>query len=225
MKNPPTGRESAADRAHAEIRRRIADGELPPGSLLSENELAASLSVSRTPVRAALARLRDEGWITVLPQRGALVRELGDTDVREAAQVRHALECAGVRTVDPAARAALVTRLGADLDDQAKALADDDFASFVTLGTAFHRAFVVAADNALMLTLYDRLQDRQVLSIIRSRPRIRRDPAAVLEDHRTLLAHVAAGDWVAFTDHLHAHQVHWHDEFASVDQHIRADRS
>lgn len=214
MPVPASGPATAADRAHAEIRRRIADGELPPGTLLSENELAASLSVSRTPVRAALARLRDEGWITVLPQRGALVRALSETDVREAAQVRHALESAAIRAVDPAERAALVTRLGVALDEQADALATRDFARFVELGTAFHRAFVVAAGNELMLSLYDRLQDRQALSIIRSRPRIQRDPAGVLDDHRTLLRHVAAGDWAAFADHLQSHQVHWHDESA-----------
>ncbi|TKV60477.1 GntR family transcriptional regulator [Nakamurella flava] len=212
MPVPAPGPVSAADRAHVEIRRRIADGELPPGTLLSENELAASLSVSRTPVRAALARLRDEGWITVLPQRGALVRALSETDLREAAQVRHALECAGVRAVDPADRSALVDRLRAALDEQADALADRDFTRFVGLGTAFHRTFAAAAGNELMLSLYDRLQDRQALSIIRSRTRIQRDPVGVLDDHRTLLRHLAAGDWAAFADHLQSHQVRWDDE-------------
>ena len=58
--------------------------------MLSESALAASLSMSRTPVRAALGRLQDEGFVTIYPQRGALVRELTADEVRESAQVRHA---------------------------------------------------------------------------------------------------------------------------------------
>src|SRR4051812_7155696 len=101
-------RGGAAQRAHASIRDAIVRGELEPGAMLSENELAARLSMSRTPVRAALSRLQDEGLVTIYPQRGALVRQLTDNEVREAADVRHALESAGILRSDVSSRQGLV---------------------------------------------------------------------------------------------------------------------
>lgn len=206
------GGPTAADRAYAFIRRSIMSGERAAGSMLSENDLAGALQVSRTPVRAALVRLQDEGWVTIYPQRGALVRELTATEVRESAQVRHALEVAGIARLSSDDRARLTDRLAGVVDQQEAALRERDFAGFVALAAPFHRAFVEAAENALMLQTYDRLGDRQVLSIVRSAPQIEREPDQVIAEHRQLLADVRAGDWVAFADRLHAHQTHFHDE-------------
>jgi DNA-binding GntR family transcriptional regulator len=114
-------RGGAAEQAHTFIRQAIRRGELAPGTMLSENELAASPSLSRTPVRAALSRLQDEGWVTIYPHRGALVHELTAQEVRESAEVRHALESAGIQRGDPARRAWLADQLADDLDQQERA--------------------------------------------------------------------------------------------------------
>lgn len=174
--------------------------------MLSENDLAADLAMSRTPVRSALARLQEEGWVAIYPQRGALVRELTDTEVRESADVRHALETAGVHRSIPALRGARAGWFATNLDTQANALRGNDFAGFTELAMALHRGFVELADNATLLDLYDRLQDRQYLSIIRSSGRIVAHPDDVLAEHRTLIADALAGDWAGFATHLAEHQ-------------------
>lgn len=192
-------------------------GRLAPGEMLSENELASRLSMSRTPVRAALGLLQDEGWVTIYPQRGALVRELSEEEVRESAEVRHALESAGVQRSTPARRAALADRLGANIDEQEAALTRGDFAGFTGLAMAFHRGFVELADNQIMLSLYDRLQDQQQLSIVRSARRISGDPPWVLAQHRTLLELAAGGDWAGFAASLRDHQDESHGLPARAD--------
>lgn len=210
-------RGSAAARAHASIREAVMRGELAPGTMLSENELAASLGMSRTPVRAALSRLQDEGWVTIYPQRGALVRELTATEVREAADVRHALESAGVQRSDPARRAELTDRLADNVAQQEHALDEGDFAAFATLASSFHRSFVEMAGNSIMLDVYDRLLDRQYLSIVRSAGRISGDPQQVLDEHRTVLADARRGDWTAFATHLGDHQTRSHGLETSLE--------
>ena len=90
------GRTTAADTAYTFVRGAILRGELAGGTMLSENELAAQLSMSRTPVRAALVRLEQEGWVAIYPQRGALVRSIEVGELQQSAQMRHALEVAGV---------------------------------------------------------------------------------------------------------------------------------
>jgi DNA-binding GntR family transcriptional regulator len=201
---------TAAERAHAHIRGSIMSGELAPGSMLSENELAATLSMSRTPIRAALARLQDEGWVTIYAQRGALVRELSSEEIRESAEMRHALESAGIRRASADQRTQLTDRLGSNLDEQEQALARGDFPAFATLAMRFHRTFVELARNSLMLSAYDRLQDRQYLSIVHSAERINDAPERVLTEHRALLEDARAGDWAAFSAHLDEHQTRSH---------------
>lgn len=200
----------AADRAYAQVREDILDGRHPPGSMLSENDLAASLSMSRTPVRAALTRLQDEGWLTIYPQRGALVRPLTDREVQEAADVRHALESAGIHRSDPRLREELAPQLAANVEQQEVALAEKNFRLFTRLAMAFHRSFVEMAGNEVMLETYDRLADRQRLSIARSSQRISDDPAQILAEHRRLLEDARRGDWTSFAAHLDAHQVRSH---------------
>src|SRR5690349_20231147 len=70
------------DEAYESIKQRLLNNDYPPGSFLSERQLAGGLGMSKTPVKAALERLESEGFITVSPQQGIVVRELS---VREIA--------------------------------------------------------------------------------------------------------------------------------------------
>lgn len=198
-------RGTAAAAAHAHIRAEIVEGRLSPGTMLSENELAASLAMSRTPVRAALARLQEEGWVTIYPQRGALVRQLTPQEIAESAQVRCALETAGVQYAAIGQRQALARPLGDSLARQESALSGGDFGAFTELAQEFHRAFAALGGNELMIAMYDRIQDRQHLSIVRSAPHITARPSAIVDEHRLLLAHCLAGDWPAFGRALRGH--------------------
>ncbi len=201
---------NSAQRAHDLIRAGILSGEFPAGAMLSESALAASMSMSRTPVRAALTRLQDEGLVRIYPKRGALVRELTVDEIRESDQVRHAFECAGVQLGDPEARRQLSARLQENLDGQDQALRRRDYPGFAALAMQFHRAFVELANNSTMLAFYDRLQDRQHLSIVRNST-VRGQPDLVLAEHRSLLTDVEAGDWMTFSSRLREHQSHGND--------------
>src|SRR5882757_2651772 len=66
-------KESLVDRAYREIRRRILDNEYPPAHQVLEHELAAELGMSRTPVREALIRLKNEKFIQIIPRHGMRV--------------------------------------------------------------------------------------------------------------------------------------------------------
>ena len=75
-------------RLHESILRRA----LPPGSRLIEAELTQTLAVSRGPVREALRRLAAEGLVEHIPNKGGAVRRISRTEMREAFEVRIALE-------------------------------------------------------------------------------------------------------------------------------------
>src|SRR5918911_73901 len=82
----------ARAQVYAALRDAIIRAELAPGRQLSENELAAWLGVSRTPIREALVRLRDERLVAIVPQLGTFVSRIEPDAVADAQFVRESLE-------------------------------------------------------------------------------------------------------------------------------------
>lgn len=150
-------------RVHQHLRDAILSAQIPPGTLLQEVPLAASLGVSRGPVREALGDLAAEGLVTITPRRGAVVSTLTKQDFLEAYQVREALESMAVRLAVP-----IITRDGfrvleAAQERMIRAAADGDFGSFFDGNVAFHEAWVHASDNAKLLDIYQRLMAQLVV--------------------------------------------------------------
>ena len=76
----------------------VFQGKIRPGTHLVTQELASRFAVSHTPIREALIALAGIGIVDLLPNRGAVVRNVTAQDVREVCQVRRALECEATRT-------------------------------------------------------------------------------------------------------------------------------
>ncbi len=82
----------SAELAHSHIHRRILSGEFAPGHLLSAQDLAAEIGVSRTPVRDALRVLEQEGLVELTPRQESRVKSLTYEEFREMGELRIALE-------------------------------------------------------------------------------------------------------------------------------------
>jgi DNA-binding GntR family transcriptional regulator len=80
------------------IREAISNGQFRPGQRLTERELTLSLGVSRTLVREALRQLESEGLITVIPNRGPIVRELRTAEIEDLYAIRAVLEGLAARS-------------------------------------------------------------------------------------------------------------------------------
>jgi DNA-binding GntR family transcriptional regulator len=80
-------------RAYDHIRKRILNGEYPPGKTLNNNVLSDEIGVSRTPVRDALRQLEVEGLISIRPRLGSSVRTMDFKEFEEMNELRVALEC------------------------------------------------------------------------------------------------------------------------------------
>ena len=87
-----TGRQSLVHQAYQEIRRRILDNEYPPAHQVLEQDLAADLGMSRTPMREALVRLQNEHFIQLIPRHGMRVVPLSLEDLKDTYEVLTALK-------------------------------------------------------------------------------------------------------------------------------------
>src|SRR5262245_64625446 len=108
------------DRAYEGIKQRLLNSDYPPGSFLSERQLAESLGMSKTPVKAALERLESEGFITVSPQQGIVVRELSVGEIADQYEIRAALESYTLRTLAGRLTVDQVAQVRANLKAQAR---------------------------------------------------------------------------------------------------------
>ncbi|WP_448641827.1 GntR family transcriptional regulator [Geodermatophilus sp. URMC 63] len=169
----PVGRVLLRDTALARIRAAIVSGELPPGSVVKDAALAARLGLSVAPVRAALARLADEGLVEAKPQSHTRVTPLRPREVRDAAVV--------VRAMHELAAREGAGRVTAD-DVAAMRAANERFAAAVDAGDL---DAALAADDDLHAVLLDRAGNTALTATVeRLTPAIRR-----LERARFAAAH------------------------------------
>jgi DNA-binding GntR family transcriptional regulator len=151
---------------YARLRELIVRGRLAPGARVTESEVAVRLGVSRTPVRAALQRLAQEGYVVVTNsgrRRRPLVAPLTRDDATELLHIVAEIEGLAARyaaSLNPKVRA----QLGAELRElngalrQAAQAQRRDPSQIFDLDQAFHRRFVDAAAGGRLLTLYDAIK-------------------------------------------------------------------
>lgn len=188
-----TGAGIARDRVYLTLRDAITTAALVPGRRLSENELAGELGVSRTPIREALALLREERLVAIVPQLGTFVTRISTAAVADAAFVREALECSAVRLAAERIEADALEGLEANLAAQEQARDAVDVAAFDGLDDALHRGLCEASGHGIAWTLAHRANGQ----LDRIRRLSLREPgylAEMVAEHGDVLAAVAAGD-------------------------------
>jgi DNA-binding GntR family transcriptional regulator len=195
---------SARDQAYIALRRAIVGAELEPGRRLSENQLAELIGVSRTPVRDALARLRDERLVAIVPQLGTFVTPISEEAVADATFAREALEGAAIRLAAERAQPADLEALNANLEEQELAREAGDLARFDVLDEDLHRQLCDLSGHGIAWTLSRRVSGH----LGRVRELGLRDPdllATVLEAHREIVEAVGANDADRAEARLRAH--------------------
>jgi DNA-binding GntR family transcriptional regulator len=145
---------SLTEQAADEIRQRIVFGDIALGASLSENTLAAELGVSKTPVREALLQLKNEGLVSIEPQRGSFVFDLSASEITQLGELRETLEVSALRLAMKHDRDGLGEDLGEILGKMKKALAKNDAASYRKLDAEFHRAMFERSANKYLLAAY-----------------------------------------------------------------------
>ncbi|ROO87000.1 GntR family transcriptional regulator [Actinocorallia herbida] len=156
--------QSLSERVYAWLREQILNGRFAPGQRLIERELAELMQVSRVPLREALPLLENDGFVKLLPRRGAVVTQPTLRDIDELFDVRESLEVLAARlaarraAADPGAPDVLAL---ADCIQRARrALADGDDATAAAANVAFHRQIVKASGHLLLHDLMQPLDGR-----------------------------------------------------------------
>jgi DNA-binding GntR family transcriptional regulator len=206
-------RSSTASRVTDVLRERISRGAAAPGSRIVELEVARELGVSRSPVREALLRLAQEGLVTILPYRGAIVVPLQRRRLVELMEFRLALEHFALER--------LVERADETLADLRAAVAairrsvqTRNRRRIVDADLAMHRTIVGSARNVLLERAYDGLLAQIRLYIDVTSARYER-VEELAEEHEALLRAIERRDLAAARALLDAHIRHGFEDAAA----------
>lgn len=195
----------AGDQIYKALRNAILEMQLSPGCPVSESEVGAKLGASRTPVREAFLRLREEGLIHTLPSRGSFVSTLSRERILESQFLREAIELAIVRKVagkpmDAADREELENNLRA----QEVAAVSEDHPCFHELDDQFHALIA----NATGFARTARVLGREKVQLDRLRHlSLTQDGhlQALLAEHQSIYVSLAENNVDAAVSHMRDH--------------------
>ncbi len=130
------------------IRDAISSGALKPGEKVAEPELAERFGISRTPIREAFRQLESEGYLTVIPRKGAVVVSFSTKEVEEFYAIKSILEGYAANLACRNLTEKEIDKLAA-INEKLRQLAEeDDIKHFFKIHNDFHELFRKAADNA-----------------------------------------------------------------------------
>lgn len=189
----PADRQSQAELAYEKLKKLLLDGTMPAGAQMLEQEAAERLNMSRTPVREAMVRLRQEGMVEIRPRHGMRVLPISAADMAEIYEVLTALEGAAAEAVArrgvPARQLSLLRGAVRDMD---RALERDDLAAWAEADERFHSHLVELSGNQRLIQMVAQLWDqahRARMLTLRLRPR----PTNSNREHEALVEAMAAG--------------------------------
>ncbi|MEG0741497.1 MAG: GntR family transcriptional regulator [Clostridia bacterium] len=189
---PRHPRESNREYALRVLKENIVSTALAPGSMVSENELAAQLALSRTPVREALLELSKAKIVEILPQRGSRVTLIDYALVEEARFLREVLERAVAELVCQTADAVQLEALSQNVRLQEYHLENHQLDPLMKLDDDFHGALFKIAGKWQLHELingftihFDRVRSLSLYAV---------KELKIVADHRAILNAIAARD-------------------------------
>ncbi|MEE2523162.1 GntR family transcriptional regulator [Pseudarthrobacter sp. J75] len=144
--------EARAEQVYQLVLEGIVEGRFAQGSRLRERELSEMYQVSRIPVREAIQRLEQDGFVATFPRRGAVVRQLTLTDVNDLFDVRLCLESFAARMAAVRVSEGLPgERLRELLDASTAAIDEHRMADVAPISAEIHAEIVRMSGNRLLV--------------------------------------------------------------------------
>ena len=207
MIEPRRSRENLSQQAYNQIKDALCQGKIVAGDLLSENQLAQALGMSRTPVREALRALASENWVEIKNGVGAYVKPLSSKDIEDLYEIRCLLEVQAAKTAVYNISAQEIDQL----EQQYQALLDDFYQGrlpdpryFSQLDWTLHELIVERCTNnylkVIMRNNNASIKRYQLLSF-----EARNDIKDSAVQHLNILELIRRRDVPALTEALRAH--------------------
>ena len=196
---------SLSDTAYQTLRKAILSGELAAGFFASDREICEQFSFSRTPVREAVLRLRDEKLVEVLPRKGMRVCPLMAEDMQEMSTILKALaQQASIDIATKALDASAVDVIAVAVDTLEATVNEEDRTNWLDAEYVFHMGMIELCGNNRLISVYSNLyglmQRARYFTLY-----LRSPPTAATQEYRAIFEALRTGEreqlGVRFRDH------------------------
>ena len=186
------------------LRSAIRNGILEAGERLMEVQLAEELGISRTPVREAIRKLEQEGYVIMMPRRGTYVSSVSVNDIKEIFEIRSALESLSASLATVRIEPDELEKLRTLLTEIEGHIECKDIDKIVETDIEFHGLLYQVSRNERLVTIISNLKEQ----LARFRTLSMSYPGRLqetLEEHRAMVEAIAAGDVEAARDAAERH--------------------
>jgi DNA-binding GntR family transcriptional regulator len=159
MSDTPNKKESLAEEALARIQGAIVSGDLRPNQRLIEVELSRKFGMSRTPIREAIRRLQQTGYVTILPNGGAIVTEFSAKHIRDQFEIREVLETLVIKLSCERATDEELRKARKYLETAAEAASKPDLETYYKNDVLFRDLLLEVCGNDRLITLVKTLRN------------------------------------------------------------------
>jgi DNA-binding GntR family transcriptional regulator len=182
-----------ADQVYDILKEAILSLSLAPGERLIESKLAKQLGTSTTPIRGALARLKHDNLVEIVPFKGAHVSKLDSREMDEIFEIRILMETAMIRKYTHSISAKDVKEGEALLEAMRQAYKSGDMQSYVQPSRDFHYLFIKKYRNQKMIDILHAFEanlERVRITAIRDKANV----PQLIKDYEDILETFRAGD-------------------------------
>ena len=200
----PVARRSTPEIIADQLRERILDGTLEPGTQLGEAALARSMEVSRGPIREAMQRLIQEGLLENIRHRGVFVIELGPDDIVDIYSARSFLERAAAEALMERHDQEALDTLATLLDRMEQAADAKNWGRLSDLDLRFHETIVMASHSIRLGRMFHTLMAETRMCLAALEPAYPR-PHDIVDEHRAMYEAIEAGRREEAMERIDAH--------------------
>jgi DNA-binding GntR family transcriptional regulator len=142
------------------LRKAILTGDLKPGERLMEKQLAEKMGVSRTPIREAIRKLELEGFVVMVPRKGAQVADITEKDIQDVLEVRGSLEALAVKLASEKMGKEQLEQLKEAMKSFTEASKEQDIDQMIEKDVEFHDIIFGATQNEKLIQIINNLREQ-----------------------------------------------------------------
>lgn len=194
------------------LEKKIINGHYLPASRIDPKEISKQLDMSPMPVRDALERLVERGWVTKYPQRGTYVRKVSYDDLKEVCQMRMMVECESIRALITNWDLKYLNKLRDIVQKNEQAILDNNLREYEKYDTMFHKQIVASSRNNRIIKISQnvfRQTHYYYLVLIWKSAAVRNNEIMNLRhipvSHKTIFEAIASKDIPAATELIRSH--------------------
>lgn len=200
---------SISEQVFTSLKKEILSGELQPGTRLLVMDIAKKFEISQAPVREALERLKQSGFITGIPNKGSVVSNITSREIKDIFELREIIEGFAVRQSMKQLVEQDFTYLEAIIEQMDQANEQNDVLAILELDMEFHGYFYKRCDNHMILELWNQMKMKVMRFMAISNRHFSTD--ALADWHLRLIDVLRSGNTElaeqAFIEHMHSYKV------------------